>query len=463
MEEQTTDFTHERSDLDEVTTQIAVTVPLAEFQKRMESEVKKLRPSVTLKGFRKGKAPTQLIRKLHGERLRHEVRQQLVSETLYKVLEQEKIEETLGEPEFELEEKGDLKGLEEKDLSYKAKVFFAPKPTITSYDSFTVEVESGEVTDEQVDQALEEIRLSQATHTPITERDVAEAGDVISGKIQVAIQTVPEGGEEELEEPSFGEAEPLIMKLGDDRLPAELEAGILGMKVGEEKTIVGTVDEEHRDEELRGKRATYLFTLEELKQQVLPEVTDDFAKLLGMEVETVLELRLHLRERLEAEAAQKEKTEVHAQVLKTLLERNTFAVPQILIDMEIRSLLVRNGMVDPQKIDIWKVPVELFREQLGEIAEERVRTTVIIDRIIEQEGIELSEADIDAEMERVSEEHGIDVDEVKKILLAPDRKESFIREHKQKAALDMLASRTEIQQGKPEKEKKAKKAKKKAE
>ena len=91
MNQVSTDFSHERSDIDEVTTQIAVTVPQAEFEKRIEAEVVKLQPQVTLKGFRKGKAPLGMVKKLHGERVRFEVSQRLISETLYQALVKEEI------------------------------------------------------------------------------------------------------------------------------------------------------------------------------------------------------------------------------------------------------------------------------------------------------------------------------------------------------------------------------------
>jgi len=428
MNQVSTDFSHERSDIDEVTTKIEVTVPQAEFEKRVEAEVVKLQPQVSLKGFRKGKAPLGMVKKMHGERVRFEVSQRLISETLYQALVKEEINETVGEPELELGERQDG-----GDFSYVAKVFFPPKPNIEKYDAFKVELDEGDVTDSDVDNAIEEMRASQSTFRTITDRTVVESGDVIKGKIRVGLE-----GEEPAAE------EPLVVRLGDGRLPEELESGLLGLEVGETKSIETTLPDDHRDEQLQGKKAVYLVTLDELQEQLLPEVTDDFVKTLGMGAQTVLELRLKVREQMEKQREQQEQAEIHAQILKELLEKNAFTVPQSMIDGEIRSLLVRNGYVDPQKVDVHRMPVDTFREQLGKIAEERARTTILVERIVEQESIEFSDVELSTLLSEISEEHGMPIADVEKALLSDGRKANFVREQKQKKALDLLRDRASI-------------------
>lgn len=434
MNQVSTDFSHERSDIDEVTTQIAVTVPQAEFEKRIEAEVVKLQPQVTLKGFRKGKAPLGMVKQLHGERVRFEVSQRLISETLYQALVKEEINETVGEPELELAE-----SKEDGDFSYTAKVFFPPKPTIEKYDSFQVELEEGGVTDEDVDKAIDEMRSSQSTFSTITDRTAAESGDVIKGNIRVGLED---------EEPAA--EEPFVVRLGEGRLPEELESGLLGLTVGETRTIETILPDDHRDEQLRGKKAIYIVTLDELQEQILPEVTDEFVKTLGMGAQTALELRLKVREQMEKQREQQEQTEIHAQILKELLESNPFSVPQSMIDGEIRGLLVRNGYVDPSKMDVHRMPVDTFREQLGKLAEERARTSIIVERIVEQESIEFGDEDVKKLMEEISEEHGMPVADVEKALLSDGRKANFVREQKQKKALDLLRERASIKRTKKE-------------
>ncbi len=433
------DFTHERADLDEVTTELSVVVPQEIYGKRITSEVQKLVSHVTIKGFRKGKAPAAMVKKIHGDRVRGEVTQRLVSETLFKALEKESISETIGDPEFSIDSND-----EAEDLKYRAKVFFPPRPKITGYDSFEIKIEEKTVTDEDVDKAIKELLSSQATMKKVESRDVVQADDVIHGKITVSV----DGGDP-------GAEEPLVVKLGEGQVPEDLESGILGMKIGETKDITTKIPDSHKDEELRGKEALYRVVIDEIQEQELPELTDDFVKTLGFGVETVLELRLKVREQLEAQHQSAESTEIHAEILKALLDENTFSVPQNLIDGEIRALLVRNGLVDPQKVDVARLPVNQFREQIGPAAEERVKTTVIIDQIIEQEKIEFGDDEIKEALTEISEQHGIALPEVEKILLGEGRKEGFVREHKQKKALDMLQERAKVKKVKAKAEAKA--------
>jgi trigger factor len=241
-----------------------------------------------------------------------------------------------------------------------------------------------------------------------------------------------------------------VVRLGEGRLPEELESGLLGLTVGETRTIETNLPDDHRDEQLRGKKAIYIVTLDELQEQILPEVTDEFVKTLGMGAQTALELRLKIREQMEKQREQQEQTEIHAQILKELLESNPFSVPQSMIDGEIRGLLVRNGYVDPSKIDVHRMPVDTFREQLGKLAEERARTSIIVERIVEQESIEFSDEDVKKLMEEISEEHGMPVADVEKALLSDGRKANFVREQKQKKALDLLRERASIKRTKKE-------------
>jgi len=107
-------------------------------------------------------------------------------------------------------------------------------------------------------------------------------------------------------------------------------------------------------------------------------------------------------------------------------------------------LLVRNGYVDPQKVDVHRMPVDTFREQLGKIAEERARTTILVERIVEQESIEFSDAELSTLLSEISEEHGMPIADVEKALLSDGRKANFVREQKQKKALDLLRDRASI-------------------
>ena len=440
MEETSLNFSHVRDDIDEVTSEFSIVVPQSEFLKRIDLAVKALLPQVVIKGFRKGKAPASMVKKLHGERVRSEVAERLVSETLYEALKKESIEETVGEPEFTFN-----KLVEEQDFSYSVRVFFPPAPKVKKYDKFDVEIEEKTVSDEDIDKSVNELLSSQAKLKDVARKTV-KADDIVTGKIVVQLDG---------EEP--GKEEPLVIKVGGGQAPEELEKALIGMKLEEQKDITSTLPEEHQDENLRGKKISYHVTIDKIQEQELPEITDDFVKTLGMGAETALELRLKLRERLEGQAEAAEASAIQAQIFQHLLDNNTFVVPQTMVDSEIKGILVQNRYVDPQKVDVARMDVTQFRESLGEMAEERVRTGVIIAQIAKQEKIEFSDDDAKKVAEELAEEHSLSIEEVTRILFSDGRRESFKRENEFKKVCEFLEKRATVKKVKELKKKAPKK------
>ncbi len=423
----------EVTDVDEVTKKINVTVPASAVDEYLENEFAEVAKTVSLKGFRKGKAPRKMIEQLYGARIRMEVSRRLVGESLQQVITENEIH-SVGEPELDFEQP-----VAGKDFVYTANVFLFPSPEISGYEGLDVEIESSGVTDEDVDKSLQSILESRAKFEKITDRDVAKEGDVID-----AMLTVSAEGEEP------GQPEPLVVGLGEGKLPEELEKGIVGMKIGETKLIEATIPEDHKNEELRGKKTNYNVELKAISEKVLPELTDalaaELAPALGADkdIGTVLELKIKLRENLEREKEDEELADTQARILEALLEKNDFAVPQSLVDNEIRNILVRYGLIDPKKMDVSQVPVDAFRENLEPEAKKRVQTSVLVDRIAEQEKLIASEEDIKNAIEEIAQKNNLPVDEVKQFFSDRNRAMSFTVEQTRNKVLEFLLSKTKV-------------------
>lgn len=391
--------------VDEVTRKATISIPKEEVSQRYNAKITSLQQTVKLKGFRPGKAPRNMIEKHYGDRVHFEVAETMVSDRINAIAKENELN-VVGQPsvDFTTFEK-------DKDLEFSVVYSLYPQPEITGYDDVSVEVEREEVADSDVEKAIDEYRSSRSSQEDVTDRTDARAGDIIDAAVQVTIE-----GEEPRPE------EPLVVALGEGQLPEDLEQGIPGINVGETKAIEMTISEDHGNESLRGKKLTYQVKLNSLKQKILPELTDDFVKSLSLDgVETVLELKMDARKRLEEMASENQSAAAREAILLKLLEKNEFAVPEELIENEIRAMIVRSGVIDPNKIDVRKLPLDRFKDQFGEVAEKRVRMSIIVDRIGEKEELVAKSEDLEAHIDEVAAKYKIDREEVKKFLMGQER------------------------------------------
>ena len=431
------DYQSNVEDVNEVTKKVTVTIPGSVVAKEFDSAMQEVARNAAIKGFRPGKAPVHLVRQLHGGRVKFEVANRLISTCLGKIVQDEKIE-MIGSPEV------DFSGFEEgKEFSFTANLSLMPRPTISNYDKFKVEAAKHEITDKEVDQVLERMRESKGKLKKNEFRTTAKTGDVVGGDLVITLE-----GE------AANRPEPIVVELGSGTLPKELDEAIVGMEIGTSKTVSITLPADHRNQKLAGKPANYQFTLNEISEKDLPALDDAFAASLGLETETLLALRIKIREQLESQAKSEEKAEIHAAVLEQVVERNQFLVPQFIIDEEIRDLLVRNRAIDPQKTKPEDIDVTPFRASLGEIALKRVRTAIAVDRICDQENVIAADEEVHAQMELLSKEHNIPVAEVQKYFAEGQRVDSLKGEVRRNKVLDLLRSRATV----TEKKEKAAKA-----
>lgn len=422
-------------DIDEVTKQATVSIPADTVLSEFKEAIDRLSKTAHVKGFRPGKAPTQVLEKLHGKRVHMEVANRLISSSLHDLLKELNLD-VVGQPEIEVSsfEPG-------QEITYTANISLLPKPTIEQYASFNVSVEKREVNDQDIENVVERLLTARSTNKPLEFRNTVNEGDIIDASLLVSIEG---------EEPS--RPEPLVVGLGEGRLPEELEKAMIGQEVGTSREVEVTHAEDYSNEQLRGKKVTYKISLNSISEKVAPELTDEFVKGLGEEFETVIELRLHIRKQLEEQVEQASKEDVQQAVLEQLLDANPFKIPQILIDDEIRSLLVRSGYVDPNKVNPAMIPVDELRKDFGEMAEKRVKTVILVDRLGDQESISALEDDIDSYMERVSEQNGLPVPDIKKFLLDGERRQSTLREITRDKVLEFLVGRAEVTYTEPKEE-----------
>jgi trigger factor len=295
-------------------------------------------------------------------------------------------------------------------------------------------VKKNEPKAEDIDSSILKLREQRATTKPIEGRQTVQAGDVISGTLLVQIE-----GEAEATRP-----EPLNVQIGQGVLPEDIDKGIVGLEVGGTREIKGTVPDSYRDEGLRGKAARYTVTLASIAEKILPELNDEFVATLGREAKTVQELRSEIEKQLADEAKKTLDNDIQVAVLDALVEKNPFLVPQALVDQEIRSLLVRFGMVNPEKVDVASINVTRFRDGLGEVASKRVKGSIVVDRVVELEKLTATADDFDAWMKRFSEENRLGLEDVQRYFSSKERVAQQMMEISREKGIEFLRSNATV-------------------
>ncbi len=407
--------------IDEVTRKAVVSIPANRVSEEFEKAMTRLAASAKIKGFRPGKAPRQMLEKLHGSRVQYEVTHTLVSQSLEDLL--KSLEDTVvGRPEVDLTsfEKG-------KEISYTAEISVYPKPEITEYASFEVKVPERIVSTEAVQNVIDRVLKSKGELQEVVDRKTAEKKDVIDADV-----TVIEAGKE-------AGSEPLVVELGEGQLGEVIENQLIGMSIGETKDIQAPVEAGQSSDVL------YRVHLKGLKRHKLPELTDEIVKSLNIpDVNTGAELTADIRKRLEAENTTMEEEEVNLQVIKQLVQQYQFKVPKTIVNDEIIGLARRAGVI-PAKTKDEEIDVEKYRAGFADVAEERVRATIVIDRIAEKEEIKAQKEDIDAYIEDIAQRNGLPVDDVRKFIMDPERIMSAMIELTRNKVLKFLRSRAKIE------------------
>lgn len=419
--------------IDEVTRRVKVVIPAATVAKEVGDALHSLERTAKVKGFRPGKAPRAMIEKLHGADVRSDVMTRLMRERIQQVVKQNNLS-VVGSPEI-----SDFKSEPESDLEFTAQFEIFPSPEIKGYEKFKVQVPRRAITDADIDEVVENLRRSKGQPQKLAFRQTAQMGDLLD----IAIVITPDGQDAQRPEQA-------VIQLGEGRLPKEVEEGLVGLEIGHAKEVVVDFPADHQNVELRGKKVSYKATLNSLSELALPSVDDEFAKGVGLGVETLLELRMKIRERLEQEHVKGKQSDVQSAVLDQLAAQHAFRIPQSLVDDEIRNLLVRGGFLNPEKVDPSRIPVEQFREQLGEVAEKRVRSAIIVDRIAAQESIKPEPQDVESEFQKISDEQHVPLEEVKKFFSSRDRLFPLMVELSRSKVLTFLAERAEAEEVDPE-------------
>lgn len=353
-----------------------VTIPAKEIDERVNSEVKKIAPQVKMPGFRPGKVPANLVRKMHGEQLHAQTLNDMIRESVDKVMADNKLRPAM-QPSVELDE-----GYEEgKDASLSVELEILPEIDAPEVDGLALERLTVPVTDEQVDEAVERIASNNKSYKDAAKTKKAADGD------QLIIDFVGRVDGTEFE---GGKAENTPLTIGSGQFIPGFEEQLTGVKTGDKKTITVTFPEDYPAENLKGKEAEFDVTVQQVKVPTDTKIDDEFAKNLGLEgLDKLKEL---LRGQLEQETSGLTRTQMKRQLLDTLAAGHDFAVPQGMVDAEFEQIWAQLQQEAARSDDAETMLKEMDDEKddYRKIAERRVRLGLLLSEIGQKNGVEVN-------------------------------------------------------------------------
>ncbi|WP_304272770.1 trigger factor [Phascolarctobacterium succinatutens] len=387
---------------------LKITAPAAEVNAGYKKAVQKISDQANIPGFRKGKAPRAIIEMHYGkEAVKQEAFEIVANKAYSEALDQEKLipvsDPKVEESTFE----------EGKDMELTIKVTLKPEPELGEYKGLHVEKKEVEVTDEQVDAQIKDMMGRDAKMVVAEEGAVIEKGDFAIIDFAGTVDGEPFSG---------GEGKGYPLEVGSNSFIPGFEDQLVGLSKGDSTDVEVTFPEDYFVKDLAGKEAIFKVNIQDVKRKELPELNDEYVA-SKTDFKTVEELRANYKERMQKAAEANAKAEYEHELIDLAVANAKFSVPEIMIEDKISQMVEEMKMsLESRKmsLDMYMqytgLDMAKIRENQRPVAEENVKTDLVLDAIAKAEDIQVDMADVDAEIAAISAQHGASPEEVKKII-----------------------------------------------
>ncbi|HEY1168978.1 MAG TPA: trigger factor [Candidatus Limnocylindrales bacterium] len=379
--------------------QLEFELPPENLSRAIDKAVSRLSRSNRVPGFRPGKAPRQVLERVLGPHIiLDEALEQLVDDAYREaVLAQDIL--PLTQPEVEI-----TQGEEGKPVIFKATVQIRPEVQLGDFEHFGFKPEVQAVDETMVEKVVDDLRDSQGSLKPVDDRG-AQKGDYAIIAFEGTRDGVPfEGGS--------SDRMPLIV--GDDRLIPGFQEHIVGLEKGGECEFDVVFPEDYQEESLRGQKAHFKVTLEELRGKILPEANDEFARSVG-KFEGMADMTVALRERLEANALDRARHDFADKIIDYAVANATIDLPDVLVDQEVdvmhdemRSAIARQGISEEAYLKVVGKTDAEIHEELRPGAEKRVKSLLVLSEIAKVRGVEVTDLEVEVEVARARSRYAND-------------------------------------------------------
>lgn len=404
------------TNVEENVVELEFSVDRKTFQDGVMKSYRKNVKKINIPGFRKGKAPKVIIDKMYGPEVFYDDAINIVFPEAYDSAVKEAGITPVDRPEVDVKEVG-----EDVDLVLTAKVTVKPEVAIENYKGIEIPKIEYTVTDEDVDKEISSIAERNSRLVTVEDRE-AKLGDTAVIDYEGFADGVAFEG---------GKGENHNLELGSGQFVPGFEDQIVGKKTGEEFDVNVTFPEEYHAEDLKGKDAVFKVKLNEIKEKVLPEIDDEFAKDVS-EFDTLEELKADSKKKLEETAADKAKSEKETAILDFLSANLKANIPDVMVESQIDAMMQDFQMrLSSQGMDIntymsyLNLDEKTMRDSFREQADRRVKTTLALEKIRELEAVEVTDEETEQEFSKMAEQYQMEVEKIKTFVKAEDLKEDI--------------------------------------
>ncbi|WP_436951963.1 trigger factor [Staphylococcus shinii] len=412
---------------------LTVTVPAEKVDKAIDQAFKKVVKQINVPGFRKGKVPRPIFEQRFGvEALYQDAVDILLPEAYGEAIDETGIK-PVDQPEINVTsiEKG-------SEMTFEANVVVEPEVQLGDYKGLEIEKQNVELTEEELQESIDH-QLGHLAEMVVKEDGAIENGDTVN---------IDFDGYVDGEQFEGGQAEGYDLEIGSGSFIPGFEEQLVGVKTGEEKDVNVTFPEEYHAEELAGKEATFKTKVNEIKFKDVPELTDEIANELDEEANTVDEFKENLRKRLTEQKETDAENNQKEEAINKAANNATIDVPEAMINTELDRMVQEFGQRMQQQglnletyFQISGQDESQLREQMKDDAEERVKTNLTLTAIADAEEVEVSDDDIDKELEKMSGQFNISVEDIKQTLGNTDIVKNDVRIQK---VIDLLVDEAKL-------------------
>jgi trigger factor len=411
---------------------LVVEVPADVVEAEVQRLARQYAARARIPGFRPGKVPLGIVLSRFGAELRNDATQDLIHRYWRSAVEEHELH-PLTEPTVE-----QLEGSAGTPMKFTVSFEILPRIDAHDYRGATATVAPAPVEEAEVDRALDELRERHAEYVPVEDREIRD-GDHAT----LTVDGEFEGGEKPVHE------EGVVCIVGSPRTNQAFSENLIGAKVGEERAFEVSYPGDYHRKRYAGKKVRYRARVDEIKEKVLPQLSDDFAKDIG-EAESLADLRVAVRKQLEQEAEAAADRKAKETVIDTIVRRHSFDLPESLVHEELQhhASRIAEGLAR-QGIDVNQVALDWKKmfEQERPAAEAAVRRTLVLDAIARQEHIEATEADVEQELGQIAEGARKSPAAIRAQLEKNKRFQGFKDHLRRKKALDFVLSNATISRG----------------
>ena len=411
---------------------ISFTVEAEKFEKAMKSVYAKTAKYFTIPGFRKGKAPMQLVERQYGPEIFYEdAFNELAPEVYDEAIKENKIE-AVSRPNIDITqiEKG-------KDLVFTAVVQTKPEVKLGKYKGIEIKKIEYNVSDEDINHELGHMQDKNSRLISVDDRAV-ESGDITVIDFEGSIDGIPFEG---------GKAENHELQIGSNTFIPGFEDQIIGMKIDEEKDIKVKFPDEYFSKDLAGKDAVFKVTLHEIKKKELPELDDEFAKDVS-EFDTLKELKDKIKEKLETENKNKEKYETEEEAIKIVCDNTEIDIPSGMIETEIDNMvrdiegkLSYQGLNLQTYLQMMGKTEDEMRKEFEDQAQKSVKSRLVLEEIVKAEKLEATDEEVNNKIKEMAENYNRD----EKELLENEQLKTYLADSmKTEKAIDFIVKNAKM-------------------